>query len=703
MNKFYLCVSKNTKTGNDEVDLSPSNPNTLSYSGSCIKSSPIFPVFSEIDKDNIFPNSTAIISFIYTLDTFYCLGRIVNQLDKKDIPEGIFISHGIASIVVFHSNKRSINKIFNLLNDYISGYESWKVKNGIISDTDIRVNDPVNPPLIEWPIKLLNDNEKNVVNEIISSLRTALFFASIYAHFCSNFLKSIQNNTEEIICKLLYLKNKMPLRSFKVIILKIYKNDSLFNFKEYLLFLDGKKKDIRQNNILQSQLSDELIQISAILKSINSQAFCGTAPLRDSSYRSGEFSLLGIGLAYSSIIAIYDNVWKIFNDYQIDIALKFEFPKLTSPTLGNVPTEYEKWHREITTYRGLEVATKNPTNRNYHLLYFSNRLGFRETKHSVTSAYQSIRFGILPSWSFSTLFHEYLHAINRVLFTITNPSIDSDTFDKIYDLYKKRFKENIQPPDLLSFLKIIIMSTAHSLECFNNDRQLVKKNIQNHFSRTHIIESIEKWYHDIDELMVHIFDFNYFFQRNSELYIKSIWSSWLELPFTLSRSNEYLFRTICTISSSESGDRGHRFKWSVNKIIATLEELKNYSYTDSDKIDVVLSGINDSEISNNLKLKFFEICPLIDATSHFLICPQIKLNLMQDPESYASSEGSHSYHFNVGCFEELRISSPVRFIMEMKKRFFDGEIEINNDSMSYLTLWYMSALTSSLLRMEDDS
>ena len=51
---------------------------------------------------------------------------------------------------------------------------------------------------------------------------------------------------------------------------------------------------------------------------------------------------------------------------------------------------------------------------------------------------------------------------------------------------------------------------------------------------------------------------------------------------------------------------------------------------------------------------------------------------------------------------DIRIVSPVRFIIEMTDRLFSGEIAIDDNESQYNTLWFMSVLTSSLFREEDE-
>jgi hypothetical protein len=60
---------------------------------------------------------------------------------------------------------------------------------------------------------------------------------------------------------------------------------------------------------------------------------------------------------------------------------------------------------------------------------------------------------------------------------------------------------------------------------------------------------METWSREAQEIVVHSFDFLYFYGSDAEFYIKSIWHSWCAIPGLEDRVREYLLRTMCAISA----------------------------------------------------------------------------------------------------------------------------------------------------------
>jgi hypothetical protein len=60
--------------------------------------------------------------------------------------------------------------------------------------------------------------------------------------------------------------------------------------------------------------------------------------------------------------------------------------------------------------------------------------------------------------------------------------------------------------------------------------------------------AMHRWKHEIEEIMVHVFDFLWFYGRDYEAYIRGIWLSWSVIPNIESRVPSYVLRTLCAIS-----------------------------------------------------------------------------------------------------------------------------------------------------------
>ena len=60
---------------------------------------------------------------------------------------------------------------------------------------------------------------------------------------------------------------------------------------------------------------------------------------------------------------------------------------------------------------------------------------------------------------------------------------------------------------------------------------------------------IDRRHEEVEELMVHTFDFIYFYGSDVGRYVRSIWKSWESIPHLETRIREYLLRTLATIET----------------------------------------------------------------------------------------------------------------------------------------------------------
>jgi hypothetical protein len=65
---------------------------------------------------------------------------------------------------------------------------------------------------------------------------------------------------------------------------------------------------------------------------------------------------------------------------------------------------------------------------------------------------------------------------------------------------------------------------------------------------------LEDWHHEVEEILVHVFDLLYFYGPGEEQlhsYIKTIWISWSVIPSIRDRIRDYVVRTLCAALSFE--------------------------------------------------------------------------------------------------------------------------------------------------------
>jgi hypothetical protein len=62
---------------------------------------------------------------------------------------------------------------------------------------------------------------------------------------------------------------------------------------------------------------------------------------------------------------------------------------------------------------------------------------------------------------------------------------------------------------------------------------------------------IRHYEHILEEMLVHAFDFLYFFRRKPADYVRSVWVSWGAIPNISDRTEEYLLRTLVALMTDQ--------------------------------------------------------------------------------------------------------------------------------------------------------
>jgi hypothetical protein len=698
MKKYILSLSQNSDKVKELYLLESNKP--YNKSEFFQRTSPIFLINKLEIETSTFKNG--FILLVYTLDSFFLTGRILHFIKQKNYDDPVYVFHtlGLASIVIYcKENKDIIDNIIKLLNDNIINYETWELKDNKINLIDTIHKDFSGLPRSEINLEDLHFEDKIVLNEILPSFDFFQSFISSFLPVYKEFSEEVRKTILDLYYRLLLINQKISEETFSS------KIEDLFNNKEISkkALKSFKKHSTPKLKIINHfQIRDELIQISAILRTINSQAFFGLNCFNPGFSRTGNNSIFGTGLAYGSILCLYENMRYLFSQNINLSRIKDEYSKFSSPPLKANPADYELWKRKLGGYNNLKNLNKEADKSNtfFHLIYFSNRLGFRETKRSISVAQQSMYLGSLPPWSLNTFTHEFIHAHVRGLLSIIYPisvSDNSSIDEEIYYIYKNRSNKIDSCKDLLSFIKVNILEVIHNLHAYNKSSS-TKVNVPHYLDIDALSSALKRYHHEIDEIMVHVLDFHYFYSASPSLYIKSIWSSWLTLPLTVSRIPEYLTRTITAISTKEVASRDEKLAIAIETTLKELTNLKNYSFIDKDQLNFVIGVINNDEFKSQFKKQFFEIwCPLSDLTLQFLYSNDLKDSLNSEfDEKIQTNEPE--YHLMQSEFIESRIDSPIKFLNYLLHIAFNSKTKEykNSDEIECNTVWMLSVINSNL-------
>lgn len=708
MKKIFLSLFFNNFDVNPVLRISKKRPSEDGLN-SFVRSSPLYQigsdfVFNEIEKE--FSGSIILLYSIQPLSLYNQLiknGTVISKSVK------IYLSHGFSSLVLFVSNSSlEIDKL--KLEEEFIGYETWHIENNIVTNSKNNLPDFYCNKNIEIDTNKLNIEEQFIFSDIVSSLNLAYAYAEVFLTVYIPVLEEVKRKVLDFYNRSLFLNEKIDFVSFSIKTKEVNVNKE--GYSESLLMY---YKDILKNNsIEQVFIKDEIVQIASVLKISNSQLFGSIPVLKYGMYQSGKNSLLGMGHHVVGFLSVYLHIRDCFNDVDFEKAFEVTYSKIPSPSflLKLEEDSYIKWYSKFIDANGLDDFIENRDKNSTHLVVcFSNRQGFRLTKHSVSAAMQSLYLSYLPSFTLNTLTHELLHAHVRseimvemypIVETENGGLLNKESFSK----YKKIFSvENNYNYTLKEFIQINFLLMAGMLKenlSSGGKEHKVKKT----YDEAVLYKTLKIWYKEIEEIIVHILDLLYFYNSDVNLYTKAIWISWLSLPFSVNNLEDYILRTICSITATEKNvDRLKRFDWAIDILKRQLNDIKAINFVNSSYVDIVLSHLDNENIINKIRYRYTNaFVNLVDITAKFLFSSGLKSRLNQDSNLIETEGLGFSYNLNIDDCEDRTIESPIGLINEINRlNIFDTKNlnSLENNEIERRSMWMNSLIVTSLKKYKN--
>jgi len=506
----------------------------------------------------------------------------------------------------------------------------------------------------------------------------------------------------------LYLNEKIDDETFKKVIIK----DNIHKTDDLEIIIEQLSSSRASNSFVSIFIKDEIIQIASVLKNSNSQLF-GSIPVNKyGMFQSGKNSLLGIGNHVVGFLSIYLHIRNCFSKYNFENIFEVVYAKEKGPKflLKNDDVSYYEWFNEFINVDNLDsYINKESNNSTYHIVCFSNRQGFRVTKHSVSAAMQSLYLSFLPSFTLNTLTHELLHAhVHAEIMSEMFPVEESNHHNLNEDVYEKYTKLHIgsnQTYSLKEYIQISFLLMASKLiksDDFNSNYHFINKV----YSQEHLSKKLRHLHKEIEEVIVHILDLLYFYNSDANMYIKAIWISWLSLPYSFTNLKQYILRSICAITSvHESSDKLDRFDNAISILEKELISIKEIDFINKNYIDFVLSNLKDQSFKDNLRYDYTNAYVyLVDITKKFFFSSSLK-SLLNYDEELTESEGGFTYDLSIGEFENRTINSPIALINEINKYNISNISTLNNldkVDIERKTSWLNSLIVTSIKKYKDD-
>ena len=278
--------------------------------------------------------------------------------------------------------------------------------------------------------------------------------------------------------------------------------------------------------------SQWLVNVNAALSRFSSQTFAGISPITETECHYWTHSLLGVGTATQALVMIRRQVQVVFDraDFRNRLKALASLPP-NSSRLDQLSPSAGYWQRHY-----LEKVAATDVEQMTPIVFFSGRDGFRSTAHTLSVPLEVISAANTIGWSLRTLTHELSHVfVDTILGALLPTASDPQFTNRIASLF-----ESEQAANLLEDLQAAMCWALFSTTRHNNDDEA-------DLTGAGLAEIIRQTYPEVSEILTHIFDFQYFYQSDPEIYIASIWASWDVIPNILDRVPEYLMRTLSAI------------------------------------------------------------------------------------------------------------------------------------------------------------
>ena len=620
------------------------------------------------------------VGFFFFEDPSLAIGKLIAKIPKSS-HKNLWFSCGLASVLLITSERQEFDAVLAADPDKLRGIEVWRVSKGriVTEKPELKAPAKINSSICSIADCVALDSETQiVVNELRHCLNTAVARAALFLPSSLKTFERLFPAINDVITELVKLQANGAETS------KLICASAGGDYAEPRLALQKRKQ----------QLTDQLVQVNSALSYVNSQAYAGIAPILQHECQIRKYSLLGIGSAHNGIAAFTEFCELTFQRYPVDTVVKQEFKKAPGfsfeYTGSETPADWDDIRFNVDHY----IADVTPQESKLNLAYFSGRLGFRETQFTVTAPLQALSHAGTARWSLMTLTHELMHAHVRALLAAVFSSIQGNdpvaAFESLYKEFCNRSSEEKKPTSLLETIQFVLFNycdmkpgvDAGAAKLASGASSTITFDVKR-VDTSRFTTRLQAYYREINEILVHVLDFNYFYDCREGPYLMLLWSSWAPVSTVLDNVEEYLLRSVLAISCRLSGNSEARFSQAAGKVEKVLQGLEKRHPSDP-LFTLALKRLANSTVRKQLLAKFCLSIYLVDMAQKALVCKHIHAALYTD-QNRLKHDLKYSYALETGSFEPITIASPVAFVSDLLRRELEGETTTLSED--YVSAW----------------
>lgn len=298
---------------------------------------------------------------------------------------------------------------------------------------------------------------------------------------------------------------------------------------------------------------DRVIGINAALSRQVSQAYSGVTPLIQTECHFWPHSLLGVGvasLALRNLAAfIIDCVNRSNFGYAYDARLNSTLEEIGLPQEDLTTLRLSKYEKLTLSCDVKEGDAEDNWNIPTPITYFSGRDGFRYGTYSVSAPLLCISGCNSKQWNLGTISHELSHRVVSHKFSLLLKKVLQTASETKCSSLKELltdFDGGVEQAAVTLLMSSLTLEEALRLgtERFKRQKEDIPSFMQN---------AVLHARHELEEKIVHMFDYFHFYDMNSQEYVANIWQSWAIQPSIAEKFSSYIARTAVALSLNHIG------------------------------------------------------------------------------------------------------------------------------------------------------
>lgn len=586
--------------------------------------------------------------------------------DFPELKPDVFISHGHASLVLALESSKVAQELVNSVAGHITGHEIWPYQDGIIAVDDMTVLAP--PEAAEWPAP--GDVPfDNLGFEASAQVRQFNANLALFSRVAARYLPELAPLAD-------WLHDSVTDIGARLETLNTFDATDVVSVRKAL------------------DLESLLVEVNAVLTLYISQVGSGQLPLTQSWFPVGEYSLLGIGGMCRSAWRLYSHLQEVFAKFdhvgraQRRYALTGAFDALAPGDR----IDYSAWSKVQAALPVL--ADGQQEDHRLHIPFFSSRWGFHESFHSISLSWQCLHASATKEWNLLTLTHEFLHAhVRDLLGKIL--SLDGDPEER--DELVQRFRGGNSGTNALQSMQVAYIEALVGLagcakvmsEFRAGSRSINVRVISRKEMTVDVLTDLIRHYGGfLQEIVVHVLDYQYTYNGRDDLYVNSLWSSWSLVPSVNDRVPHYLLRTICALSATSGEiDNRSRFDDARARLSTHLSGISGRARS-RPAIDEAIRALGDKDEVSALYIQFVHLRYIVELTQSLIYDDAVNAELVKDDLTTVQEE-HRTYALDVGEYRGDFITSPVGFLLDRFESYSD---QAGSPQAEFESLWQMLQL-----------